>query len=111
MSSFIPVVGAALSEAYKTVQGSVNILKHGIGIFVIFAVAAVFLPVIMKLTLWSFSVSVCKSVSVMLSLSVPTRMLSGVSTVLSVLLATLICIMALFIISTALIITAGGYSA
>lgn len=110
MSSFIPVVGAALSEAYKTVQGSVNILKHGIGIFVIFAVAAVFLPVIMKLTLWSFSVSVCKSVSVMLSLSVPTRMLSGVSTVLSVLLATLICIMALFIISTALIITAGGYS-
>lgn len=109
MSSFIPVVGAALAEAYKTVQGSVNILKHGIGIFVIFAVAAVFLPVILRLTLWNFSVSICKSVSTMLSLSLPTKMLSGVSTVLSVLLAVLICIMALFIISTALIITAGGY--
>lgn len=110
MSSFIPVVGAALSEAYKTVQGSVNILKNGMGIFVIFAVAAVFLPVILRLTLWNFSVSICKSISLMLSLSVPTKMLSGVSTVLSVLLAVLLCIMALFIISTALIMTAGGYS-
>lgn len=110
MSSFIPVVGAALSEAYKTVQGSVNILKHGIGIFVIFAVVAVFLPVVLRLTIWNFSVSLCKSLSMMLSLSVPTKMLCCVSTVLSVLLAVLLCIMALFVISTALIITAGGYS-
>lgn len=109
MSSFIPVVGAALSEAYKTVQGSVNILKNGIGIFVIFAVAAVFLPIILRLMLWSFSVSLCKSLSVMLGLGIPSKMLSGVSTALSVLLAVLLCIMALFIISTALIMTAGGY--
>ncbi len=110
MSSFIPVVGAALSEAYKTVQGSVNILKNGIGVFVIFAVAVVFLPVILRLLLWNFSLSISKTISQMLCLNVPFRMLSGVSTVLSVLLATLLCILALFIISTALIITAGGYN-
>ena len=110
MSSFIPVVGAALSDAYKTVQGSVNILKNGIGVFVIFAVAIVFLPVLLRLALWSFSVSVCKTLCQMLSLDQPFRMLVGVSTVLSVLLACLLCIMALFIISTALIITAGGYN-
>ncbi len=110
MSSFIPVVGAALSEAYKTVQGSVNVLKNGIGVFVIFAVAVVFLPVILRLLLWNFSLSISKTVSQILSLNVPLRMLSGVSTVLSVLLAVLLCVLALFIISTALIITAGGYS-
>lgn len=110
MSSFIPVVGAALSEAYKTVQGSVNILKNGIGVFVIFAVAVVFLPVILRLTLWSFSVSICKTFAQMLNLNLPMRMLTGVSTVLSVLLAVLLCIMSLFIISTALIISAGGYN-
>ena len=109
MSSFIPVVGAALSEAYKTVQGSVNILKNGIGVFVIFAVAVVFLPIILRLLLWNFSLSISKTVSQVLSLNVPFRMLSGVSTVLSVLLAVLLCVLALFIISTALIITAGGY--
>ncbi|MGN0453243.1 MAG: hypothetical protein ACI4GZ_05520 [Ruminococcus sp.] len=107
MSSFIPVVGAALSEAYKTVQGSINILKNGVGVFVIFAVCAVFLSVIVKLLLWIISVSVCKNFAEMISLSLPAEMLSGVSTVLSVLLAVILCIMALFIISTALIITAG----
>ncbi len=108
VSSFIPVVGAALAEAYKTIQGSVNILKNGMGVFVIFAVGAVFMPVIVRLLLWQFSVNLCKSISQIINLSLPVQMLSGVSTVLSVLLAVNICIMALYIISTALIITAGG---
>ena len=111
MSSFIPVVGAALSEAYKTVQGSVNVLKNGIGVFVIFAVAIVFLPIIIRLMLWNFSISLCKTISQVLSISIPGEMLKSLSTVLSVLLAVVLCIMALFIISTALIITAGGLSA
>lgn len=110
MSSFIPIVGAALSEAYKTVQGSVNVLKNGIGVFIILAVGVVFLPIVIKLVVWSFSVSLCKTISQILCLNTPGRMLSGVSTVLSVLLATTLCVMALFIISTALIITAGGYN-
>lgn len=110
MSSFIPVVGAALSEAYKTVQGSINILKNGIGVFVIFAVAFVFLPVVLRLLLWNFSISICKTVAEVLGISIPCRMLMSVSTVLSVLLAVVLCIMALFIISTALIITVGGKS-
>lgn len=110
VSSFIPVVGTALAEAYKTVQGSVNILKTGMGVFVIFAVAAVFLPVICKLLLWLFSVNLCKTFAQMINLNLPVQMLSGVSTVLSVLFAVIICIMALCIISTALIITAGGNS-
>ena len=108
VSSFIPVVGTALAEAYKTVQGSVNILKNGMGVFVIFAVGAVFLPVVIRLLLWLFSVNMCKTFAQIINLSLPAQMLSGVSTVLSVLLAVIICIMALYIISTALIITVGG---
>ena len=108
VSSFIPVVGTALAEAYKTVQGSVNILKNGMGIFVIFAVAAVFLPVIIRFFLWSFSIYLSRTVAQIINLNLPVQMLQGVSTVLSVLMAVVICIMALYIISTALIITAGG---
>lgn len=108
VSSFVPIVGTALAEAYKTVQGSVNILKNGMGVFVIFGVGAVFLPVIVKLLLWSFSVNLCKNIAQIINLNLPMQMLSGVSTVLSVLFAVNICIMALYIISTALIITAGG---
>ena len=110
MSSFIPVVGAALSEAYKTVQGSVMILKNGIGVFVILAVAIVFLPIVLRLLLWSFALNLCKTVSDILGIFVPGRLLKSMSTVLSVLLAVVLCVMALFIISTALIITVGGNS-
>lgn len=108
MSSFIPVVGAALSEAYKTVQGSVMILKNGIGVFVIMAIGIVFLPIVLRLFLWSFALSLCRTISEILGVSVPGRLLKSLSTVLSVLLAVVLCVMALFIISTALIITVGG---
>lgn len=108
MSSFVPVVGSALSEAYRTVRGSVLILKNGIGVFVIFAVLLIFLPMLVKLILWMMSISLCKTFGEMLSLKVPCEMLSGVSTVLSVLLAVILCIIALFIISTALIMTISG---
>ncbi len=108
MSSFVPVIGAALSEAYKTVQGSVHLLKNGIGVFAIIAVIIVFMPILIKILLWLISVNLCKSFSQMLDMSVPTELLLIISTVLSVLLAIIICIMALYIISTALIISLGG---
>ena len=110
MSSFVPVVGAALSEAYKTVQGSILILKNGIGVFVILAVAIVFLPIVLRLLLWSFALNFCKTISEILGVTVPCRLLKSMSTVLSVLLAVVLCVMALFVISTALIITVGGNS-
>ncbi len=108
MSSFVPVIGSALSEAYKTVQGSVGILKSGMGVFVIFAVIVIFLPIILKLLMWLFSVNILKSIGEIINLSVPCSLLSGVSTVLSVLLSVILCIAALFIVSTALIISVGG---
>lgn len=108
MSSFVPVVGAALAEAYKTVQGSVNVLKNGIGVFVIFAVAVVFMPIVLRLVIWLFSLNLCKCFAQIISLRSAADMLGIISTVLSVLLAIIICIVALYIIATALIITVGG---
>lgn len=108
LSSFVPVIGAALSEAYRTVSGSFAVLRSGVGVFAIFAVFAMFLPVIIKLILWMFSVNILKNIAQIVDLSVPSELLSGVIAVLSVILAVIICVAALYIISTALIIIAGG---
>lgn len=108
MSSFVPVVGGALSEAYRTVHGSVGILKSGVGVFVIIAVITVFIPVIIRLSIWLFAVNMCKCFAETTSLQSPMVMLSSISTVLSLLLSVIFCIIALFIITTALIITIGG---
>ncbi len=108
MSSFVPVVGGALSEAYRTVHGSVGVLKSGVGVFVIIAVIVVFIPVITQLLIWLFTVNMCKSYAEAISLQSPSMMLSAISCVLSILLSVIFCIIALFIITTALIMVIGG---
>lgn len=108
MSSFIPVVGGALSEAYKTVHGSIGVLKSGVGVFTIIAVVTVFLPILIKVCAWIFTINICKCFCETASEQGPCVMFSSISTVLSLLLSVVFCIMALFIITTAMIITIGG---
>ena len=108
MSSFVPVVGGALSEAYRTVHAGVKLLKSGVGIFVIIAVFIMFAPILAKLIVWLLSVNLCKTFSQVSSLGAPYSILSCVSTVLSLMLSVILCIVALFVITTALIITIGG---
>lgn len=108
MSSFIPVVGGALSEAYKTVHGSIGVLKSGVGVFTIIAVVTVFLPILIKVCAWIFTINICKCFCETASVQGPCVMFSSISTVLSLLLSVVFCIMALFIITTAMIITIGG---
>lgn len=106
LNSFIPIVGSALSDAYKTVQGSVNLLKSGLGIFVIVSIAFVFLPIILNSLLWIFTLSAGKLLAEILGINQVKDLLEGVGTVLSTLLAIVLCIMSVYIISTALVIGA-----
>ncbi len=108
MSSFIPIVGAALSESYKTIQGSINLLRTGAGVFVILAICVVFLPVVAQCLMWLFSVNICKSIGQTISVTTPVNLLSAISSVISIVFAIIVCIMAIFVIATALLITLGG---
>lgn len=108
LNSFIPIVGSALSDAYKTVQGSVNLLKSGVGVFVIISIGFVFLPVILKSFLWIITLSIGKIMADVLGVSSVKGLLEGIISVLSTLLAIIFCIMSIYIISTALIILMGG---
>ena len=108
LNSFIPIVGSALSDAYKTVQGSVNLLKSGLGIFVIVSIAFVFLPIILNSLLWIFTLSSGKLLAEILGINQVKDLLEGVGTVLSTLLAIVLCIMSVYIISTALVLLMGG---
>lgn len=110
MSSFIPIVGAALAESYKTIQGSVNLLRTGAGVFVILAIFVVFLPCICRCFVWLLSINICKTIGELISSSSAINMLGSVSSVISTVFAIIVCIMAVFIISTALMITLGGGS-
>ncbi len=108
LNSFIPIVGSALADAYKTVQGSVGLLKSGVGVFVIISVAVVFLPVIIQCLMWIATLWLGRVTAEILNIGQSARLLECVSTVFSTLLAIALCIMAVYIISTAIILMIGG---
>lgn len=108
LNSFIPIVGSALSDAYKTVQGSVGLLKSGVGIFVIISIAFIFLPVILQTLMWLVTLWIGKASAEVLSLNQSAKLLENISVVFSTLLAIVLCIMSIYIISTAVVLIAGG---
>lgn len=111
LSSFVPVVGGALSEAYKSVLGSINVLKSGLGIFVILALAVTFLPIVLQGFGWSLCLLAGRAFAEVMGVEGCVRLLESLGMVFSTLIAVLLCVMAVFIISTAAAFTIGGAGA
>ncbi|MBQ5640220.1 MAG: hypothetical protein IIV05_00285 [Ruminococcus sp.] len=108
LSSFVPVVGSALSEAYKTVQGSLHVLRSGLGIFVILALAFTFLPVLLQGLGWSLCLFVGKALAEALGVSHCAKLLEALGTVFSTLTAVLLCVPAVLLIAAAAVFAIGG---
>lgn len=111
LSSFVPVVGGALSEAYRSVQGGLHTLKSGLGIFVILALAFTFLPLVLQVMGWLLCLSLGKAAAEAMDVGGCVRVLEALTTVFSTLIAVLLCVMAVFIIASAAAFTFGGDSA
>lgn len=110
VSSFVPVVGSALSEAYRTVKSGMGLLKSGIGVFVIISIAVIFLPVLIQCVMWLLSLNLCKLVGEILGQNTAVSLLNGVTSVLGVMIALLLSVCTIFVISTTIILVAGGAS-
>lgn len=108
LSSFVPVIGGALSEAYKTVQGSLHVLRSGLGIFVILALAFTFLPVLLQGLGWSLCLFVGKALAEALGVSHCAKLLEALGTVFSTLTAVLLCVPAVLLIAAAAAFAIGG---
>lgn len=108
VSSFVPVVGGALADAYKTVQGSIGVLKSGAGVFVIIAVVFTFLPVITGGVMWWLSLSVGKALADSLGISQAAKLLEALTAVFSAIISVTLCVAVIYIISTAVVLLSGG---
>lgn len=108
MSSFVPVVGSALSEAYRTVKSGMGLLKSGVGVFVIISIAVIFLPVLVQCVLWLLSLNLCRLIGEILGQNTAVTLLNGIASVLGVMIAMLLSVCTIFVISTTIILVAGG---
>lgn len=107
ISSFVPVVGGALSEALTTVQGSFTLLRSTVGVFGIVAILAILLPPLCACVLWSVGLSLCGMVAETLELERLTGMFRTVAGVVKVLIGALCACGMVMILCTALVLAAG----
>ena len=108
LSSFVPLVGSAISEAYRSIQGSVDLLRSGVGVFVMIALLLTFMPLLVQAVLWMLSVRLSRYAAEALGVGSPAAVLGSVSSVLSALVAVTVCVMSVCVISTGVLISAGG---
>lgn len=107
LGSSVPIAGTALSEAFSTVTASMSLLKSSVGIYAVAAIAVIFLPIILELALWRLSLLLTGSVAQLFSQAKISSVLKAVDSMISLLIGVLLLTAAMFIISLAVVISAG----
>lgn len=104
ITSAVPIVGGALSEAYSGIAGSLVLVKSTVGVFGICAIALINLPSCVQLLFWIFALRVGVAVADLFEQQGISLLLKSLSSTLVLLNVVLLFVAVLFIISTALLL-------
>lgn len=104
ISSAVPVVGGALSEAYSGIMGSLVLAKSTIGVFGIAAIALINLPSCIQLLFWVFALRLGAAAGELFGQQGTANLLKSVASAITLLNVVILFNAVLFIISTALIL-------
>lgn len=107
ISSFVPIVGGALSETFGTVTGCLRLLRSTLGMFGVLAAAALVLPSFFRCLAWSVALGVCRMAAEVLGVKSVTTLLGAVQTVIKTLMG-ILAVCALFLIITTTVVTMAG---
>lgn len=108
ISSAVPVVGGALSEALSTVKGCVSLLRSSVGYFGIFIVVATFLPLLLELVLWSLLTKLGSLCAQLFSFKQLSGLLDGMGAAVGMMMAMLCSYGLLLVLSTTILLLLGG---
>ncbi|MBE6837262.1 MAG: hypothetical protein E7509_04615 [Ruminococcus sp.] len=104
VSTFVPVVGGAVSEAFLTVKGSMGVIRSGIGSLGIIIILFIIITPVASIVVIRLSIKVCEMIAEMFDEKPICVLMSSVSSMLSICLSTVICVSVMFILSTALLL-------
>lgn len=105
VSAFLPVVGAAISEALNSVQGCLGIIKSTVGGFGIVALIAAFVPSIVTILMMQLSLSLSGGVSDALGTNKVSSLIRCANSVLSLILGITLIFAVLLIVSIGIMLT------
>lgn len=104
VSTGIPFVGGAVSEALATVKGSLSLLKSGIGSFGIVAVSCLLLPTMLHTLCYRLFLFLAEILSDLFSADALGKIVRCGESVMSILIAIISCLFLFASVSTALLI-------
>ena len=102
-SSFIPIVGGSVSEAYSTIYGSLGIIRSGVGLIGIAAVAVIALRPIITIAAFRLVITIAGIINDLFGQKRFSALLNGLGGVLTISLGIITALSMIFIISTAVI--------
>ena len=102
------VVGSAVSDAYLSLLGSLNLVKNSAAVFGVIAVLVIALPVVTEGLIWSFALNLLASMAELLGLSQPSGLLRAMSGGLTLLNVTLVLTSVVMVLSIGLIMLIKG---
>ena len=102
-SSFIPVIGAAVSEATSTVLGSVSAVRTSFGAFGVIALLYLLLPTLIRIAVHKGVLGLAASFAKALGCDAESSLLSSVSGIYAVALSALIATAVCFTMSAAIL--------
>ena len=108
VGSFVPVIGAQLSEAYASVVGTLQAARSTAAVFAIAAIFAVTLPALCRLILWQAALGGATLLSDLLGQKSAGNLFRAFSGALSVLLGCLLFVTALYVLSVGIILVLKG---
>ena len=111
ISTFVPVVGGAISEAFNMVQGGLGVIRSAVGAFGIISIAAAFLPPALSILLMQGALAIAGGVSDALEVKQVGTLMKSAASVLSLLLSILLLFAVLFILSVSVMMALSGVSA
>ena len=107
LSSFVPVVGGVLSEAYNTVVGCGTLLRSTIGAFGLLSVALVVLPPLLSCVCWNVGLHLAGATAAMFGLDPLEKLCRTAAGAVRVLIAVLAMFALLMILSTSIVASVG----
>jgi stage III sporulation protein AE len=107
VSSAVPFVGGAVSDALSTVKGGMSLLKNGVGTFGIVACAAIILPTLLSVLCYRIALMLGGMISDLFGVSRLSAILKSGENIMSIVLAMLCAFFLMITISTMLVLGTG----
>ena len=105
ISSAVPIVGGAVSEAYSGIIGSLVLVKSTVGIFGIIVIAVITVPSMLQRLFWIFALKLGAAAGEVFSLGGVSSLLKALSCAITLLNVVILFGAVLFIISLALLLS------